>query len=117
MEGKTSFHMCVLKYIPEISAFVGADIVAGMCALNMASDRETDMLIDLGTNGEMAIGNCEKLLVTSAAAGPAFEGGNITWGTGSVQGAICRAVYENGKIEDRNDRRGAAGGNLRHRTD
>ncbi len=98
--GRKNFfsHVCI-KIYPGISAFVGADIVAGMCALNMASDRETDMLIDLGTNGEMAIGNCEKLLVTSAAAGPAFEGGNITWGTGSVQGAICRAVYENGKLK------------------
>ena len=48
------------------------------------------MLIDLGTNGEMAIGNRERILVTSTAAGPAFEGGNISCGMGSVPGAICQ---------------------------
>lgn len=89
-------YLCIY---PGISAFVGADIVSGMCALDMASDQGTDMLIDLGTNGEMAIGSCEKLLVTSAAAGPAFEGGNITWGIGSIDGAVCRASYENGILK------------------
>ena len=46
------------------------------------------LLIDLGTNGEMAVGNRERILVTSTAAGPAFEGGNISCGMGSVPGAI-----------------------------
>ena len=46
-------------------------------------------LIDLGTNGEMAVGCRDKLLVTSTAAGPAFEGGNIVCGTGSIPGAVC----------------------------
>lgn len=49
-----------------------------------------NVLIDLGTNGEMAIGNRDKILVTSTAAGPAFEGGNISCGMGSVPGAICQ---------------------------
>lgn len=83
---------------PGISAFVGADIAAGMCALDMGQDEGVDMLIDLGTNGEMAIGGKEKILVASAAAGPAFEGGNITWGTGSIPGAICHVRMENGRL-------------------
>lgn len=57
------------------------------------------MLIDLGTNGEMAIGNKDRILVTSTAAGPAFEGGNITWGTGSIPGAICTVHIEENKAE------------------
>lgn len=83
----------VLIY-PGISAFVGGDIVSGICALHMEKEAEVHMLIDLGTNGEMVLGNREKLLVTSTAAGPAFEGGNITWGTGSVPGAVCHARME-----------------------
>ena len=57
------------------------------------------MFIDLGTNGEMGIGNKEKILVTSTAAGPAFEGGNITWGMGSVPGAICSVKLEGTEAE------------------
>ncbi len=75
--------------LPGISTFVGADIVADMMVCEMAERDEVSMLIDIGTNGEMAIGNREKILVTSTAAGPAFEGGNISCGTGSIPGAIC----------------------------
>lgn len=57
------------------------------------------MLIDLGTNGEMALGNEEALLVTSTAAGPAFEGGNITWGTGSIPGTVCHVWQEDGSLQ------------------
>ena len=57
------------------------------------------MLIDLGTNGEMALGNRDRLLVTSVAAGPAFEGGNIICGTGSIPGAVCSARWENGGLK------------------
>jgi len=89
----------VLEIYPGISAFVGADIVSGMCALSMGQGEEICMLIDLGTNGEMALGNKEKLLVTSTAAGPAFEGGNIIWGTGSVPGAICHAKWRDKQLE------------------
>ena len=62
--------------LPGISAFVGADIVAGIYALEM--DRKKNaLLLDIGTNGEMAAGGADGFLVTSAAAGPVFEGGNI----------------------------------------
>lgn len=75
--------------LPGISTFVGGDIVSGLYACEFEKAEEICLLVDLGTNGEMALGNCEKLLVTSTAAGPAFEGGNLTWGMGSVAGAIC----------------------------
>lgn len=89
----------IIWIYPGFSTFVGADIVSGICALHMGKGEEIDMLIDLGTNGEMALGNGERLLVTSTAAGPAFEGGNITWGTGSVPGAVCNVHLEDGKLE------------------
>lgn len=86
--------------LPGISAFVGADITAGL--LSCAFDREEgySLLIDLGTNGEMAVGSREKLYVTSTAAGPAFEGGAILWGCGSAPGAITHVeIDEEGKAK------------------
>jgi len=82
--------------LPGISALVGGDIVAGLLACGLAENKETGLLIDLGTNGEMAIGNSDRILVSSAAAGPAFEGGNISCGVGSVDGAVCSAEIRRG---------------------
>lgn len=84
-----------VELLPGISTYVGGDIVSGLYACGFDETEEVCMLIDLGTNGEMAIGNRDRILVTSTAAGPAFEGGNITWGTGSVPGAICAVTIEN----------------------
>ncbi len=85
--------------LPGISAYVGGDIVSGLYACGIAEKEEVSLLVDLGTNGEMAIGNCERILTTSTAAGPAFEGGNITWGTGSIPGAICSVEIEDGEAK------------------
>ena len=82
--------------LPGISAFVGGDITAGMSACGFMDSNDICLLVDLGTNGEMALGNKETILVTSTAAGPAFEGGNIEWGTGSVSGAICSVKIKEG---------------------
>ena len=61
--------------LPGISAFVGGDIVAGIYYTGMFREEKPSLLIDLGTNGEIALGNKDRLLVTATAAGPAFEGG------------------------------------------
>ena len=79
---------CRVILFPGISTFVGGDIVAGLLACGFASEEKTCVFIDLGTNGEMAVGRRDRILVTSTAAGPAFEGGNILWGTGSIRGAV-----------------------------
>lgn len=80
--------------VPGISTFVGADISSGMLSCGFDRTENVNILVDLGTNGEMAIGNKDRILVTSTAAGPAFEGGNISCGMGSVQGAICKVEIE-----------------------
>jgi Uncharacterized metal-binding protein len=80
-----------------ISTYVGGDIVSGLYALGFDKKEKVSILIDLGTNGEMAIGNKDKILVTSTAAGPAFEGGNIACGVASVSGAICGVTINEGK--------------------
>lgn len=85
--GDTFLHAKV-NILPGISVFVGGDIVSGLYEQGMDQDKKYSLLIDFGTNGEMALGNKERMLVTSTAAGPAFEGGNIRYGVGSVKGAI-----------------------------
>lgn len=80
--------------MPGISAFVGGDITAGLYALKIHRQEEISLFIDLGTNGELAIGNKERILVTSTAAGPAFEGGNLSCGIGSVPGAITEVTMK-----------------------
>lgn len=83
---------------PGVSTYVGGDITAGMYALDFDRKERPCVLVDLGTNGEMAIGNKERIMVTSTAAGPAFEGGNIVCGTGSIPGAICGVEVEDGNV-------------------
>lgn len=75
--------------LPGITAFVGADILSGMYAHNMDRKDEISLLVDIGTNGEMVIGNETGFMVTSTAAGPVFEGGNISCGMPAVSGAIA----------------------------
>lgn len=86
--------------LPGISTYVGADIAAGLLACDFDRSEQQVMLIDLGTNGEMAISTENGFLCTSTAAGPAFEGGNISCGTGSIKGAICAVkIHEPDNIE------------------
>lgn len=72
--------------IPGISAFVGGDVVAGAYAADMFEKDEMTLLIDLGTNGELILGNRKKRLACSTAAGPAFDGGagKGIWGADMV---------------------------------
>ncbi len=83
---------------PCISAFVGADITAGILASRMAESNETAMLVDLGTNGEIAYFDGNGLYTASTAAGPAFEGAGIFMGLPAKPGAIDRIWMENGVI-------------------
>ncbi len=83
--------------LPGISPFVGADITAGLYACHVLSESDPVLFLDLGTNGEMALQKNQKLFVTSTAAGPAFEGGNIKWGMGSIPGAISNVEIKNGR--------------------
>ena len=68
----------VLSLLPCIAGYVGGDITAGIYASDLVSKDELSLFVDIGTNGEMALGNKEKLLACAVAAGPAFEGGRIT---------------------------------------
>lgn len=83
--------------LPCISAFVGADLVAGLNLTEMPTDGKYNLLIDLGTNAEIILYSEDKILCTSAAAGPCFECANISSGMSAVDGAVFS--YGKGRIE------------------
>jgi len=76
-------------FLPNLGGFVGSDILAGILATGMHESEHLVALIDLGTNGEIVVGNREGLLCTSTAVGPAFEGGRISCGMRASTGAIA----------------------------
>jgi len=88
----------ILETMPAVASYVGGDIVAGVIACGIADKPETNGLIDVGTNGEIVIGNNEWLVCCSASAGPAFEGGGIKNGIRATRGAIERVMIDNGKV-------------------
>ncbi len=77
-----------ISFYPSIGSFVGSDILAGIHATGMWRRKEYSVLVDLGTNGEIVVGNSETLLCSSTAAGPAFEGASISMGMLASTGAI-----------------------------
>ena len=84
----------VVEFLPCLGGFVGSDILAGIFAIGLHESRELTALLDLGTNGEVVVGHREKILCTSTAAGPAFEGARIGQGMRAATGAICEVRVE-----------------------
>lgn len=78
----------LLACVPSVASYVGGDVVAGVLVSGMARSDVPCMFIDLGTNGEIVIGNKDWLACCSASAGPAFEGGGISCGMRATSGAI-----------------------------
>jgi uncharacterized 2Fe-2S/4Fe-4S cluster protein (DUF4445 family) len=76
--------------LPGYAAYVGADIAAGWLASGMADRGGTQLLIDIGTNGEILLQHEGRLTGCATAAGPAFEGTQLSWGTRAITGAVSR---------------------------
>lgn len=102
-EHKLNISEMGLIYLPPIiSAYVGPDITSGILATRLQDIEGTTLFVDIGTNGEMVIAKDGKLSATSTAAGPAFEGMNITYGMRAQNGAIeYFNIEEDGSIEIR----------------
>ena len=83
---------------PCASAFVGGDILAGLWGLGLHQSEECALFLDVGTNGEMALGGKGGFTACSAASGPAFEGAGLSCGMPAAAGAVDRVWIENGKI-------------------
>jgi len=79
--------------LPGLSGYVGADIAAGIVATGMAFDERPSLLLDLGTNGEIALQRDRAFFVSATAAGPAFEGSGLSSGTRAEDGAIADLAW------------------------
>ncbi len=80
-------HVTALVY-PQVSSYVGGDIVSGIMGSGMYNDEEITLYIDIGTNAEVVIGNKDWMVCAACSAGPAFEGGGIKLGMRATEGAI-----------------------------
>ena len=88
-----------LIVLPVIAGFVGADTVACLLAVNLEEEKKMTLMIDIGTNGEIVLGNEKRRIACSTAAGPAFEGAKIACGMRGAEGAIEHAYLVEGKLE------------------
>lgn len=85
-----------LLMLPDIAGYVGADTCGCILTLRQDKKEEISLMIDIGTNGEMVLGNKDRLVCCSTAAGPAFEGAKIECGMRGAKGAVDHVHYENG---------------------
>jgi uncharacterized 2Fe-2S/4Fe-4S cluster protein (DUF4445 family) len=97
--------------LPSISSFVGADLVAGIHYVGLPDDKYR-LLIDLGTNAEIILFSKDKVIATAAAAGPCFEGANISCGMSATSGAIYAYDGKNVKTVENMPARGVCGTGL-----
>ncbi|MBU1912361.1 MAG: DUF4445 domain-containing protein [Candidatus Omnitrophica bacterium] len=89
----------LLACLPCIGSYVGGDIVAGILASGMDKTKDLTLFIDLGTNGEVVLGNKEWLMSCSTSAGPCFEGGGLKSGIRAMKGAIQNISIKDNSIE------------------
>lgn len=85
--------------VPGFHGYVGGDITSDIIVSGLAERDDLALLIDIGTNGEMALGNRDGIVACSCAAGPAFEGGKIRWGMRASTGAIDTIRIERACLE------------------
>jgi len=78
----------ILYAVPMVGSYVGGDITAGILASGMYKSERLSLLLDIGTNGEVVLGNKDFLVACSASAGPAFEGASVSCGMRATSGAI-----------------------------
>lgn len=90
---------CLLRLAPNIGSYVGGDITSGALSSMIWNADGPDMLIDLGTNGEIVFGGREFLMACACSAGPAFEGGDISCGMRATDGAIEKALIDPETVE------------------
>ena len=87
-----------LRVLPNIAGFVGGDTVACMVSTRFDQQEKLTLLIDIGTNGEMVLGNKNRRIACSTAAGPAFEGAKISCGMRGAEGAVDHVWLENENV-------------------
>ncbi len=89
----------IIYGLPLIGSHVGADTAAALMVIGIDKEDEPVMMIDIGTNTEVVLGNKNKIMAASCPAGPAFEGGKIKFGMPGIEGAIERIALQNNHVE------------------
>ena len=89
----------VVFNFPAVASYVGGDIIAGVLFNGMAEEEPVTLFVDIGTNGEMVLGNKDWLVSCSCSAGPAFEGAGVTCGMRAMEGAIERLTIDENTLE------------------
>ena len=84
---------------PLVASHVGADMAADMVAVDLETQRDPVMLVDIGTNTEVVVAHEGRMMTASCPAGPAFEGGGIRYGTTAVDGAIESLRLKDGQVD------------------
>lgn len=84
--------------VPNIAGYVGGDTMGCILSTKLYEKDEITLLVDIGTNGEMVLGNQDRMVACAAAAGPALEGANIQFGMRATAGAIDHIYLEQGNI-------------------
>ncbi len=87
-KGRSKLPNALLHLLPSATAYIGADIVAGLVSTGMAYESTTALLVDIGTNGEIVLRKDDQLLGCATAAGPAFEGARLSSGMRAGDGTI-----------------------------
>ncbi len=100
--------------VSSVSSYVGGDIVSGVLASGIYKDPKLTLFIDIGTNGEIVIGNQQWLACAACSAGPAFEGGGIKFGMRASAGRHRRRDHQsrNLRAHPHHHRHGEAQGHL-----
>lgn len=89
----------LLSCVPGVSSYVGGDVTAGVLACGLDDEDQLSILIDIGTNGEIVLGNREFLIAAAASAGPAFEGSGVRCGMRASKGAIQKVIINPKNLE------------------
>ena len=90
---------CKARILPNIAGFVGGDTVGCMVSTRFDQKEDLTLLIDIGTNGEMVLGDKNRRIACSTAAGPAFEGAKISCGMRGAEGAVDHVWLEKGEVK------------------
>ena len=88
----------VLLTVPDISGYIGADTMGCVLATGIYEKEEITLMVDIGTNGEMVLGNKHRMIACSTAAGPALEGASIRFGMRATDGAIDHVWLKQGEL-------------------
>ncbi len=87
-----------IRLVPSLAGFVGSDLTAGVLASGLTGRRQPHLLVDFGTNTEIALWDGRRLWVTAAAGGPAFEGSGVSCGMAADPGAVFR-IDQAGRVQ------------------